>query len=269
MIGKGMSQNKNWEDSFDAAHGVMAPSYSSPAPDLFYSQAAAITPWKYWGFETGSVQTGWEWGGIQAASPDRLQATQNKRAEGDQSVGFTVKPGDFVSNGARAEVVQSANNNPFFKEGDIVHYYWWTLFPHDFVPSPLWHVWTQWHQANDNACCGPDLEFVLNGNLIGSGSTGNLIGLEVYKDRNNSDILWTAPLQLGHWYRFELIVKWSTNQGAIQLRVDGLDVVNTNHITLDPNYAPYTAYMKQGLYRSKDINYSQTIYHDGMAFHYH
>ena len=67
--------NKKWEDPFDAAHGVLAPSYSSPAPDLFFPAningfeqkedvvsevAEAVTPWKYWGFEEGNFATGWE-----------------------------------------------------------------------------------------------------------------------------------------------------------------------------------------------------------------
>lgn len=266
--------NKKSEDPFDAAHGVLASSYSSPAPDLFFPAnlngfeqkeevvsgvVEAGTPWKYWGFETGNVGTGWEWGSSQAAGSDSLVTTTAKLAEGDQSLQVTVKHGDVVSGGARAEVVST--NNPYFKEGDIVHYYWWTLFPSTFVTSSLWHVWTQWHQASDTACCQPDLQFVLHGNTL---------GLQVYRDRSTSDTIWSAPLQLGHWYRFQLIVKWSTtNQGLVQLWVDGLNVVNTNHVTLDPNNPPFTAYMKQGLYRHPDIAQTQTIYHDGMAFHYH
>jgi hypothetical protein len=184
-----------------------------------------------------------------------------KLAEGDQSPQVTVKHGDVASGGARAEVVQTPTNYPYFKEGDVVHYYWRTLFPSTFVTSSLWHVWTPWHQASDTARCQPDLQFVLHGNTL---------GLQVYRDRNTSDTIWSAPLQLGHWYRFQLIVKWSTtNQGLIQLLVDGLNVVNTHHITLDPNTPPFTSYMIQGLYRSSDITQVQTIYHDGMAFHYH
>jgi hypothetical protein len=270
-----MSTNKNVEDPFNAEHGVKVPSYSSPAPDLFFpanitgsqeehvvsTVAKAVTPWKYWGFEIGNIGTGWEWGSAQYADPSRLVTVTSKLAEGDQSLSVTVKHGDLASGGARAEVVQSSTNNPYFKEGDIVHYYWWTLFPSNFVTSSLWHVWTQWHQESDTACCQPDLQFVLNGNTI---------GLQAYRDKFNSDTLWSAPLQLGHWYRLQLIVKWSTtNQGFVQLWVDGQNVVNTSHITLDPTSPPNTAYMKQGLYRHKDINHDQTIYHDGMAFHYH
>jgi Polysaccharide lyase len=270
--------SKDSEDPFNAEHGIEVPSYSSPAPDLFFpasidevekqedvksTAAEAITPWKYWGFETGDIGTGWEWGKsqYQAGTTDRLVRVSSTLAEGDYSLRVTVKANDLHSGGERAEVVQTSTANPHFKEGDIVHYYWWTLFPSSFVTSSLWHVWTQWHQTSDTACCVPDLEFVLHGNTI---------GLWVYKNRDASDILWSAPLQLGHWYRFQLIVKWSTtNQGFVQLWVDGKNVVNTFHITLDPTSTPYSTYMKQGLYRHKDINHDQTIYHDGMAFHYH
>jgi hypothetical protein len=270
--------NKNTEDPFNAEHGIKVPSYSSPAPDLLFpanidefekqenvvsTAAEAVTPWKYWGFETGDIGTGWEWGKsqYQAGTTDRLVRVRTTLAEGDYSLRVTVKANDLASGGERAEVVQTSATNPLFKEGDIVHYYWWTLFPSSFVTSSLWHVWTQWHQTSDTACCQPDLQFVLHGNTI---------GLQVYKDTNTSDTLWSEPLQLGHWYRLQLIVKWSTtNPGFVQLWVDGRNVVNTFHITPDPISSPYSAYMKQGLYRHRNINHDQTIHHDGMAFHYH
>jgi Polysaccharide lyase len=159
-------------------------------------------------------------------------------------------------------VVQMPTNNPHFKEGDVVHYYWWTLFPASFVTSEKWHVWTQWHQSNNNASPPPDLEFVLHGTTL---------GLRAFKAPDVSDTLWSEPLRQGHWYRFQLIVKWSTGPttGNVKLWVDGRAVVNTNHTTLATNSTPYSAYMKQGLYRDKTINHIQTIYHDGMTFHYH
>jgi hypothetical protein len=59
-----MSTNRRWEDPFDAEHGVLAPSYSSPAPDLFFpaningfeqkedvvsAVPETVTPWKVLG----------------------------------------------------------------------------------------------------------------------------------------------------------------------------------------------------------------------------
>lgn len=151
-------------DPFNAEQGVQVSSYSSPAPDLFFPRdieademseedkksttAQAITTWKYWGFETGDIGTGWEWGKsqYQAGTTDRLVRVRTTLAEGDYSLKVTVKANDLHSGGERAEVVQTSSTNPYFKEGDIVHYYWWTLFPSGFVTSNLWHVWTQWHQ---------------------------------------------------------------------------------------------------------------------------
>jgi Polysaccharide lyase len=272
-----MTTSKISEDHMNVEKGIRVPSFSSPAPELFFpmnineenienienTSTDAITSWKYWGFETGNIGTGWEWGKsqYQAGTTDRLVRVSSTLAEGDYLLKVTVKGNDLHSGGERAEVVQTSTTNPHFKESDIVHYYWWTLFPGSFVTSSLWHVWTQWHQTNDAALPPPVLAFVLHGNTI---------GLWVYKSRDVSDILWSAPLQLGHWYRFQLIVKWSTtNQGFVQLWVDGKNVVNTFHVTLDPTSTPHSAYMKQGLYRHQNINHDQTIYHDGMAFHYH
>jgi hypothetical protein len=92
----------------------------------------------------------------------------------------------------------------------------------------------------------------------------------VYRDRDNSDILWEEPIRRLHWYDISLFVKWSTNNsGFIELWVDGeLKVKKRNHITLDPNFPPFSAYMKQGLYRDRAIQDEQSIYHDGMEFSY-
>jgi hypothetical protein len=66
------------DDKFNVEKGIKAPSYSSPAPEGEEDEksiaAAAVTPWKYWGFETGDIVSGWEWGKsqYQAGGTDRL-----------------------------------------------------------------------------------------------------------------------------------------------------------------------------------------------------
>ena len=128
-------------------------------------------------------------------------------------------------------------------------------------------------------------------------STGERIELSVINkydvndfDRNpwgkgyGDDILWSENLQKAHWYDMLLHVRWEpsktystngtcTNQngGFVELWVDGRHVVNkTSHFTMDDDG---TIFMKQGLYHClitslasncSHINYSQTIYHDGM-----
>ena len=229
-----------------------------------YATPLAATPFKYWGYEQGTRSTGWEWGAsqYQAGTTDRLVQDPNYKREGHYSLKATVKLNDRDASGTeRSEVLQRAANNPYFKEGDIVHYIWYTLFPTNFPFHPKWHVWTQWHQASDTACCQPDLQFVLHGDKM---------GLWVINAQGNSDILWQSIVQRGHWYKFDLTVKWSTsNQGFVKLSVDNTPKVNINHITLDPRSQPYTTYMKQGLYRDKTNDLTQSVYHDLMHFHYH
>ena len=73
-----MTTNHNSERQMNVEHGIKVPSFSTPAPNLFFpanfdepekqedlknaAGTETITPWKYWGFEAGNVQTGWEWG---------------------------------------------------------------------------------------------------------------------------------------------------------------------------------------------------------------
>ena len=99
------------------------------------------------------------------------------------------------------------------------------------------------------------------------------------------DILWSEKLQKGHWYDMLLHVKWepcktystdgtciNQNGGFVELWVDGRHVVQkTGHFTMDDDGK---IFMKQGLYHClitspasncAHINYSQTIYHDGMT----
>jgi hypothetical protein len=98
------------------------------------------------------------------------------------------------------------------------------------------------------------------------------------------DILWAKPLQRAHWYNILLHVKWepcaqyatngkclNNNGGFVEMWVDGVNVVpKTTHFTMDEDGK---VYLKQGLYHClktspasncAHIDYSQTLYHDGM-----
>jgi len=225
------------------------------------------------GYETGNISSGWEWGAAQGChlpppnqircSIDPLVTVNSPKREGNFALKATIEGDHRARDGKeRAEVLTSPRFADF-PQGSVVHYHWYTMFPNqtEFPAQNRWEVWTQWHQTNDNACCRPDLEFVYNNEKI---------GLWVYRDTNNSDILWEEPIRREHWYDINLFVKWSTNSsGFVELWVDGENKVKKrSHVTLDPIYPPYSAYMKQGLYRHMAIQDEQSVYHDGMEFSY-
>jgi len=80
------------------------------------------------------------------------------------------------------------------------------------------------------------------------------------------DYLWAKKLQVGHWYKILLHVRWSTaSNGLVEGKVDGVPIKTFHgNILSSSGLADTTAYLKQGLYRNKDINLRQEVYHDGM-----
>ncbi len=169
----------------------------------------------------------------------------------------TVLPGDLNSNGARAEVLMSAPDR-VFRQGDRSCFRWQTMFPADFQTSNHWHVWTQWHQATD-AGSGVPLCFALHGETLSM-----RVQSEVYDRIGDWEggKLWTEKLARGRVYDFVLNVGWSTGpDGFVELFLDGVRVVpKTGRATLAPDGI---AYMKQGLYRHRDIGFAQTVLHKG------
>jgi hypothetical protein len=219
------------------------------------------SPLKYWGFESGNKTTGWEWGASYSPINNSLAQDSNLKVLGNHSLKVTLEGNDETGNSiSGAGVIQKASSNPYFKEGDVVNYQWYTLIPTNFKFDPSWHVLTEWIPVNPSHCCQPDMQLILNGDKI---------GLLVINASGNSDLLWQDKVQLGHWYFFDLTVIWSTsNNGFVKLLVDDKPKVNVAHVTLDSKSKPYAAYMSQGLFRDKSINLTQSVYHDGMQFQY-
>jgi len=250
------------------------------------------------GYDSGSRNTGWEWGSAQyqSSTPDRL-TTINKNSiqppspdpNGMNAAKMTIKHGDVYTDpaghtSARAEVVLTNKlpdrpndpNRNLFREGDDIWLHWYTLFPTNAYPTSsdknLWQVWTQWHQSDaSTACCTPTMEF----NVLGSNLALRVLG-HIWDAQNCFTVAtgqcgykWVAPIQKGSWYEILLHVKWSTqnNVGYMEMYVNHIPVsqnaMGKNHpfATLDSDGL---AYLKQGLYRNPNIPFDQTIYHDGM-----
>jgi hypothetical protein len=238
------------------------------------------------GFETGNIDTGWEWGKsqYQTGQRDRLVDVDKNSIQppsidptGVKALKATVHKEDQVEGThPRAELLLNSRfpGQPqdqkagYFYEGDDVWYHWYTLFPSGFLlpdgvstTSPKWQVWTQWHQGDDTLVGGPAVEFNVDG------KTKNLDlrvmpwywnGQECYNVTAGScGYQWVEPIggKIGKWIEMLLHVKWSRSDsvGLIDMWVDGNKVVpcNTcslNLATLDPRDATQSVYMKQGLY---------------------
>ncbi len=214
----------------------------------------AATPTWIGDFESGDVNQWSDKVDVHPGTTDRLQIVSDVVAQGNYALKATVKHGDLNNAGNRAEVVL---RNPMFHQGDEVWFHWFTMFPEDYQSIDKWVLWTQWHSSG--------FGFPITFNLHGEELDFRVMAHE-YDARGDYDggVLWTAPLEKGKWMEFVLHVKFSdSGDGFVELWKDGEQVVPlTYHHTLDPN--DY-AYLKQGIYRHKEIPYDMTIYHDGMT----
>lgn len=208
-------------------------------------------------FETGNLS---QWSSKLDAQPgttDRLVVVQSPVRQGRHALKVTLKPGDLDNNGNRAELVLRER---WFYQGEEMWYHWYTQFPSDYVPSPKWLLFAQWHSGNPS---GVPLGFNLHGTQLSMRVMGHK-----YDAASNwtGGVLWRETLQKGKWMEFLLHVKWSDrNDGFVEMWKDGqLVVPKTFHPTLDPKDS---VYLKFGLYRDRTITYDQTIFHDGMTIY--
>jgi len=221
------------------------------APAAF---AQAVTPSWVGDFEDGTVNAWSERYDAHPGTTDRVTVVNSPVKQGQYALKTTVKYGDLNNAGNRAEVVL---RDPMFHQGDEVWFHWYTMFPEDFVADKRWVLFTQWHSSG--------FGFPITFNLHGEEIDFRVMAHD-YDQRGDYEggILYKAPLERGKWTEYLLHVKFSdSNDGFVELWQDGEQVVPlTYHPTLDKgDYA----YLKQGIYRHKEIPHDMTIFHDGMT----
>jgi hypothetical protein len=186
------------------------------------------------------------------------------------------------TNGERAEVkyCDSPGHAHLFKNGDDLWFSWYSGFSYFNFTTPgtqpkWWHVWTQWHGLDGTTVYGLPITFNLNGNILNlrvntikyDQQNPNCTSQIIVSGQPNTSCgyLWAKTLQVGHWYKILLHVRWSTSSnGLVEGNVDGVPIkIFHGNILAPSGSADTTAYLKQGLYRNKDINLRQEVYHDG------
>jgi len=123
------------------------------------------------GFEKGTANTGWEWGGADynnsqnAGPPSRLDTIPKNStsppspALGKNALNVTVMTDDCVHRGARAEVWLNSiplvdpnthqGMNSLFQPSNDTWFHWYVFIPNTTKISNTWHIVTQWHGVND------------------------------------------------------------------------------------------------------------------------
>lgn len=212
-------------------------------------------------FETGTLRQ-WRNGhggaGVQVAAEDRIRVVTDPVRQGRYAARVEVRQGDRYrgSPGNRSELLHQSGES----EGDERWYSWSTMFDpsfpyvdHGFQLVTTWHPRSSDGQATVTFYAARD-EFGMR-----------VVESDADRVAISSETLWVTQMSRGEWHDLALRVKWSADPriGFVELWHEGeLVLERTNVATLIPDGT--SNYLKQGLYRSSDIQPVGVVYHDAM-----
>lgn len=220
-------------------------------------------------FERGDL-SGW---GREAARADSIQIVTAPVRMGRHAAQFTVRAGEIVSNGNRAEIFRDNGD----KAGSEVWTAWSLLIPRDFADvewkPKLWQCIGQWHDQPDKTKGETWATFPGRSPSVAVyyTSKNGVSALEVwagtYGKGEAQKIIATMPIRKGEWLDLMFHIRWSQgNDGFVAPFLNGKPLVAPDgscHRAYGPNmWNAASHYLKIGLYRSSDILTTNSVYFD-------
>ena len=221
-------------------------------------------------FESGDLS---QWAGREAARADSIGVVADPVRAGRYAARFTVRAGERVSNGNRAEIF----HDPGDKAGREVWYRWSFLMPHDFADTQwkpgVWQCIGQWHDQPDKSLGETWANFPGRSPSIAVYYTSKkgVSAIEVwsgtYAKGEAQKIVATAPINKGQWQDVTFHIRWSQgDDGFVEPFLNGKPLINPDgddHRATGPNmWNAASHYLKIGLYRSTQIKTTNSVYFD-------
>lgn len=218
-------------------------------------------------FERGDFSN---WDAREAARADSVQIVTDVVRRGRYAAKFTVRPGERVSNGNRAEILHDNGDRP----GSQAWYAWSFLVPRDFVDTEwrprLWQCVGQWHDQPDPQR-GETWE-TLPGHspaiALYYTSKHGVPALELwYGAKMQQDIVAVAPIRKGEWLDVVFHIGWSHSaMGFVEAWLNGQPLISpkrAQHRAFGANmWNAYPHFLKVGLYRNSEITTTNSVYFD-------
>lgn len=220
-------------------------------------------------FERGDF-SGW---GREAARADAIQIVTAPVRAGRYAAKFTVRAGERINNGNRAEITHDNGD----QAGREVWYAWSFLVPRDFLDVEwkpgLWQCLGQWHDQPDAARGETWATFPGRSPSLAVYYTAKkgVPALEIwsgtYGKNERQKIVATAPIRKGEWLDLMFHIRWSQREdGFVEASLNGKPLIapdRADHRAYGPNmWNAASHYLKIGLYRSSDILTTNSVYFD-------
>ncbi len=216
-------------------------------------------------FEAGDLSA---WDGREAARADSVQVVREPVRRGLWAARFTVRAGDKVSNGARAEIFHDNHDRP----GSQGWYAWSFFIPSDYADTEwkprLWQCLGQWHDQPDRERGETWARFPGHSPSIALYYTfkKGRPAIEMwYGARREQEIVATSPIAKGRWNDVLFHIGWSQGaDGFAQAWLNGQPLTPGDDHTVRGanmyNAAPH--YLKIGLYRNSQITTENSVFFD-------
>lgn len=218
-------------------------------------------------FESGDFSG---WGVREGGREDSLQVVADPVRCGRRAAKFTVREGDWASNGNRAEI--SYDNRDF--PGSRGWYGWSFFIPADYPDTEwkprLWQAIGQWHDQPNREKGETWDTFPGHSPSVALYyvSKNGTPGLELwYGPLKEQAIIARTPVQKGRWNDIIFHIGWSTGaDGFIEAWLNGQPLIapdTDKHTVYGANmWNDYPHFLKIGLYRNKQITTTNSIYFD-------
>lgn len=235
----------------------------------FPAQSAEITQF-VGDFESGDLS---QWAGREAARDDSVQVVASPTRAGNYAAKFTVRAGERVSNGNRAEI--------FRDNGDVagceVWYRWSFLIPDNFVDvewkPKFWQCIGQWHDQPDINLGETWANFPGRSPSIAvyytskNGASAIEVWSGTYAKNEIQKIVARAPIVKGKWQDVMFHIRWSQgDDGFVEPFLNGVPLITpdeSEHRACGPNmWNAASHYLKIGLYRNSEILHTNSVYFD-------
>lgn len=232
---------------------------------------AAAQPTTFTGdFESGDLS---QWAGKEAARADSVQVVTAPARSGRFAAKFTVREGERVSNGNRAELTHDNGD----LAGSEAWYAWSFLIPDDFEDvewkPKMWQCLGQWHDQPDTARGETWATFPGRSPSIAvyytskNGVPTIELWYGTYEKGQRQKIAATSPIVKGQWQDLTFRIRWSQgNDGFLEPFLNGKPLVapqGDNHRVYGPNmWNRVSHYLKIGLYRSDNISSTNSVFFD-------
>lgn len=240
-------------------------------------------------FEGEDLEQVWL-GGYQLAAMERLSLAPDPLQPDNQVACLTVKPGDMVAKGARAELVW----NHLDPEGSERWISWRVYLPADFPMAqslrdgqgrPNWQIMGQWHDTpKEGTPAGQSPPLSVQLAYLDQSDPGYKRALKDAGSSPGFDKRWDkqpvfflsygappskaafAAATLGQWNTILIHVRWSQqDDGFVQMWINDIEVTK-GKMTGRNMYNDLPNYFKLGLYRNPDLNLTQQVCYDDLRY---